>query len=107
MGVAPQEPHPVEKSAVGCVRQNRDSGAGSVNCIDYRFYHSDGTRRVQPVDVDIPAPAVPRFETQGTAAIKVTPDRGVVDCPVERSSGALRSRGLVRLSPKPKPRASS
>ena len=59
------------------------------------------------MDVDVPVRAVPHAVIQGTAAIKVMPDRGVVDSPVEWGSGALRSRGLVRLSPKPKPRAVS
>ena len=95
MGVAPQEQPSIEKSAVGCDRQNWDSGAGSVaySCMDYRFYISDGTRRVPPVDVDVPAPAVPRaVVSQGTTAINVTPDRGVVDSSVEQSSGAPKTQ---------------
>ena len=99
---------PVAKPAVGCVRQDRDSRAGSVSysCMDYRFYHSDGSRRVQPVDVDVPAPAVPGAVMQSTTAIKTTPGRGGVDSPVERCSGAPMCMRLIRLSPKPKPRVS-
>ena len=108
-GAAPQEQHLVEKSAAGCVRQNRDSGAISVSysCMDYQFYHSDGTRRVQPLDVDVPTPAVPQAIMYQGAAIKhIIPDRAMVDPSVRHVGSVPRTEGLGTLSPMLKPRMS-
>ena len=48
------------------------------------------------MDVDVPAPAVPRaVVSQGTAATNVTSDRGMVDSSVGQSSGAPRTQRLI------------
>ena len=93
MGAAPSEQHPVEWSAGVSGRTAKDSNAGKVSYshMDYRYYHSDGVRRVQPVDVDVPASAVPPAVvfSQHATARHMSPDRSRVEPSVRHRGGMV------------------